>query len=169
MRFRRSSLPQRATGKSNCDSSRYRCASFHRGRIIQIERFYTARPQSLQQLSRTRSHFFPSSFSACRFHSPCTSVSPLFYCPLPSVSFLLCFSPRWFCRPITIAFCQSIHHTSLSFIILYLLYGTVQIDVFLIIMFLSSYSVPFRFSSLNSLPWITEKKKTGMKDRRISF
>lgn len=85
------------------------------GCIPQIKRFYTVSAVSLRQEIHSLIFFPPSSFSACRFHSPCTSVS-LFHC-LPSVSFLFFSPPRRFCKAALFVSCY--HRFLSTYIILY--------------------------------------------------
>lgn len=180
MRFCRS-FPRPATGKSNCDSSRYRCASvpprpYHRNRTFLHG---SVRGLSGKRYRPALVHFFffpPSSFSACRFHSPYTHrLPPLLLFSTVCLLFLsyYFFPSPVFCRPpclslATNAFCQP---TSYIYYPLSLSTYRVQTDVFpnhlSLFPFLSSCPPLFnsfftikQFAASNYVP----RKKGGMTD-----
>lgn len=119
MRFRRSppARPRprprpRPTGKSNCDPHRVTIVplvpprSYHRNRTF----LYSVRKPLLRHETRSRTRSFFPSLTFFRLSLSLAVCSALSH-RLPSVSFVLFFSPRRFCRPpcfslTSIAFCQ---------------------------------------------------------------
>lgn len=181
MRFCRS-VPRPATGKSNCDSSRYRCASvpprpYRRNRTFLHS---GVRGLSGKRYRPALVHFFffppPRLFPPVAFTHRITTVSLHFASLPPSAScfFLIIFFPSpVFCRPpclslTTNAFCQP---TSYIYYPLSLSTYRVQTDVFpnhlSLFPFLSSCPPLFnsfftikQFAASNYVP----RKKGGMTD-----
>jgi len=129
MRFCRTAL---ATGKSNCDSSRYRCTtrsttaiSFKSNVFTQCPSggYHRVFPAGGHGPAYGSSFFFHPSFSACRSHSPSSSVffhSSSFLLSVFSV-FLITFPPRGeFTFPAAHLVCLLLHfYQSIRFTILY--------------------------------------------------